>query len=134
VTAHRELVTWILRPFVWLACKLAGIDAAEKRYELESRRLARDHELKACDELEECVRRVEALGPIVPQGMTIPNYTQNAAEYAAMKHRLRDLHADLPGLCDASIRAVSAPPEWQTIAQLARPAIAARRAKALARF
>ncbi len=117
------------KPFAALARRLGGVDVELEKYELESRRLARDHELQACVELDECVNRVEQIGVNIDRGL--PSTHPDAIEYAARKHRLRDLDPRLPALCDATMRAISSPPEWQQIAQIARPAIAARRAAAL---
>ena len=127
-----KILGTIRRPFAALAFRLAGLNEENERYRRESRRIGRDHELKVCDELDECVLRVEELGPLIYYGSVMtPGFEKAEAEYRARKHRLRDLDTQLPALCDASARAVSSPEEWQRIAQLARPAIATRRRTAL---
>lgn len=134
VNLAERALRFVRRPLVTLACWAAGINAAERFYELETRRLARDHELKVCDELDECVQRIEELGPLIWHGsLATPGYEKANAEYIGRKHRLRDLDPALPALCESTARPLSSPEEWQKIAQLARPAIAARRARALGR-
>jgi len=118
------------QPFAALARRLGGLDVERERYDIESQALARSHYLKECDALDACVDLVEKIGPRIERGLS-PDHP-DATDYAAAKHRLRDLDPRLPALCDATIRAISAPPEWQKIAQLARPAISTRRAAALA--
>ncbi|MEK6225492.1 MAG: hypothetical protein AABM40_04270 [Chloroflexota bacterium] len=124
-----RILGWLRRPFAAVARRLGGVDVESEKYEIESRTLARSHQLKECDDLDACVDKVEKIGPRIERGLS-PDHP-DATDYAAAKHRLRELHPELPALCDATMRAISAPPEWQKIAQLARPAIAARRAAAL---
>ena len=121
---------WLRKPFAGVARRLSGIDLDQERYDIESRTLARNHQLKECDDLDACVDTVEKIGPRIERGLS-PDHP-DASDYAAAKHRLRELDPKLPALCDATIRAISAPPEWQKIAQLARPAIGARRTATLA--
>jgi hypothetical protein len=119
-------IKWVRRPLVWIACKLAGIDAAREAMRIENQRMLRDHELKLCDELDAATMEVERLGPLVAAGRTTLKWDEWSASYKTAKHRLRDLHPDLPPLCDGTMREES---EWRKIVQLARPVMAERRRK-----
>jgi len=123
-----KVLSAVRRPFAAIAFRLAGLSEEDERDRRETRRLMRAHVMKECDALDALVDKVEELGPKIERGIA---FEEESAAYAGTKHRLRNLDPQLPALCDTTARAMNTPPEWQKIAQLARPAIAARRRAAL---
>lgn len=123
----QKAARFVRRPMVSLACRLAGIDTARELFALENAKLSRDHALEECKKLDAAVDEVEYLGPLLSLGMYA---TEDKARYDA-KHRLRALHPDLPAICDGTALPIGPVPEWQRVAQIARPAISNRRAIAL---
>jgi hypothetical protein len=71
----------IRKPFAAIARRLGGVDVEQEEYAIETRRLARDHDLQLCDELDECVNGVERIGPIIERGLS-PDHP-DAIEYGS---------------------------------------------------